>query len=572
MKKTFAGLHRFFRFRQIYLLLLCGVLSSIFWQNCSQPASVAEIEYQHAPDDLAKATAGDNTEGVRSDPNLKLNLVYEFAREVLIVLDKEDVSTPWVPLENPQPYVLPAPDGPKTLYIKFRNFNKRESDWIEMHYVLDTTAPEVTFGSSPATLTPRSDAEFQLNVTDNVSGVAMVECRRDTIAFASCPEVVNLTDLADGPHTFDVRARDIAGNTSEVKSFAWRVDATAPDLVIGTQPPPATPLRNATFAFTATDEGSSLTGFTCQLDALPAQPCVSPQNYTDLAAGDHNFKVTVKDAAGNPITKTVGWKIDFTPPTLAFTTTPKALGNLRAVSFFFTNTDTGSGIARTLCQLDTATPANCTSPANLTGVTDGAHVFNVATFDKAGNTKTISFNFTVDATNPDINPILTPTNYINSRAAAFQFNPDDGTGSGIATFECRVDDNDLSNCGVNKTFFSLANGPHSFQFKVTDRAGNFVVRNYNTYVDPENPTEPVFSIKPDKPSGRSVRILYESTDADSGLDGYYCSLDGETPVSCGREKNYSGLDPGSSHNFKVYSMDKAGNKSTNAGFNWSVAP
>jgi hypothetical protein len=50
------------------------------------------------------------------------------------------------------------------------------------------------------------------------------QCSLDGAAFSSCNSPVSYTGLASGPHTFDVRATDAAGNTDATPaSYAWSV-------------------------------------------------------------------------------------------------------------------------------------------------------------------------------------------------------------------------------------------------------------------------------------------------------------------------------------------------------------
>src|SRR5205823_6872762 len=125
----------------------------------------------------------------------------------------------------------------------------------------------------------------------------------DASAFAPCVSPRSYSGLADGSHSFQVRATDPTGNTDPTPaSYTWTVDTTPPD----TTPPDTTitaaPLAvsissSASFSFTATEAGST---FACQLDASPFAPRVSPKRYSRPDLGTHSFQLRATDAAGHP--------------------------------------------------------------------------------------------------------------------------------------------------------------------------------------------------------------------------------------------------------------------------------
>ena len=77
---------------------------------------------------------------------------------------------------------------------------------------IDTVSPETAIDSGPADEITTASATFTFSGTDATSGVASFECRFDGSAFAACTGPQTRTGLSIGPHTFDVRAIDRAGN------------------------------------------------------------------------------------------------------------------------------------------------------------------------------------------------------------------------------------------------------------------------------------------------------------------------------------------------------------------------
>ena len=75
---------------------------------------------------------------------------------------------------------------------------------------VDTVAPETTIDTAPAT--PISDADADFDFSADQPG-STFECRLDGGAWVACTSPRSYTSLAEGSHTFDVRATDAGGNT-----------------------------------------------------------------------------------------------------------------------------------------------------------------------------------------------------------------------------------------------------------------------------------------------------------------------------------------------------------------------
>ena len=77
--------------------------------------------------------------------------------------------------------------------------------------MIDTTVPNATIDSGPANPSNSADATFYFSSGDPA---ATFECRLDGGAFEVSRSPRAYTGLANGSHTFDVRAKDAANNTS----------------------------------------------------------------------------------------------------------------------------------------------------------------------------------------------------------------------------------------------------------------------------------------------------------------------------------------------------------------------
>ena len=171
----------------------------------------------------------------------------------------------------------------------------------------DATAPETTIASGPDGTVTGAAASFTFSASEPG---ASFECSLDSAPFAACTSPQAYAGLADGAHDFRVRATDAAGNTDATPATrSWTIDTTAPETTIGSGPTGTVTTDAASFTFSASEPGAS---FECSLDSAPFTACTSPQAYSGLADGAHDFRVRATDAAGNtdPTPATRSWTID----------------------------------------------------------------------------------------------------------------------------------------------------------------------------------------------------------------------------------------------------------------------
>ena len=177
---------------------------------------------------------------------------------------------------------------------------------------VDTTAPDTSIVSGPSGTVSSSAASFGVSSTEAGS---TLQCRLDGGAWSACTSPKAYSGLADGSHTFDVRATDAAGNTDATPATrTWTInttvpDTTAPDTSIASGPSGTVSSSAASFGVSSTEAGSTLQ---CRLDGGAWSACTSPKAYSGLADGSHTFDVRATDAAGNtdatPATRT--WTIN----------------------------------------------------------------------------------------------------------------------------------------------------------------------------------------------------------------------------------------------------------------------
>ncbi len=270
-------------------------------------------------------------------------------------------DAPWVSCLNPKSYTnLVA--GPHTFYVRaVDQAGNVDETPAEYSWTVDPVAPETTISVAPPTIAISVNATFQLASEPGVD----FECSLDNEPFVSCESPVEYTDLAAGDHTFAARAIDAAGNVdASPATHAWTIDL-APDTTIDTYPLATTASPNASFTFSSNEPGAS---FECSLDNASYSSCVSPRDYTGLAASEHTLRVRAIDSVGSvdqtPASYT--WTITPPPDTILGPVTPDMGVDLqtesRSVTFTFSSDQPGATFK---CGLDTDILTVCTSPAHL---------------------------------------------------------------------------------------------------------------------------------------------------------------------------------------------------------------
>ncbi|CAN5588266.1 hypothetical protein BH10ACI3_BH10ACI3_21140 [soil metagenome] len=441
-------------------------------------------------------------------------------------------------------------------------------------YTFDRTPPDTVITTQPTNPTASSTANFTF------TGGGTYECSLDGAPFTVCTGPKNYTGLSDGSHTFDVRAIDAVGNVDPTPAtYTWVVDATPPDTTILTSPSNPTNSANAAFTFTGNDgTGTGVFSYECSLDGAPFAACTTPANFNGLSDGSHTFNVRAIDVVGNvdPTPASYTWVVDATPPDTTILTNPSNPTNSASANFTFIGNDgTGTGVFSYECSLDGAPFAACTTPKSFSSLSDGSHTFNVRAIDVVNNVDPTpaSYTWVVDTTPPDTTILTHPSNPTNSASANFTFTGNDGTGTGVFSYECSLDGAPFAACTTPVNFSSLSDGSHTFSVRAIDVVNNVdpTPASYTWIVD-ATPPDTVIDTHPANPTN-SANAAFTFTGNDgtgTGVFSFECSLDGAPFAACSTPLNLSGLADGS-HTFNVRAIDVVGNVDlTPASFTWVV--
>lgn len=169
----------------------------------------------------------------------------------------------------------------------------------------DKTPPVTTITATPPPLANSAAGSFGFSANES----ATFSCRMDAGAWSGCSSPYPFSGVADGGHTFSVRATDLSANQETVPPvYSWTIDTAPPDTTITASPANPATTAGGSFSFSASESGGS---FTCALDNGSWSLCSSPFSFSGLADGTHTFSVRAIDPAGNvdPTPATDSWTI-----------------------------------------------------------------------------------------------------------------------------------------------------------------------------------------------------------------------------------------------------------------------
>jgi hypothetical protein len=145
----------------------------------------------------------------------------------------------FVPCSSPSGPALPLGDGPHAFEVRaIDGFGP--GDPVNQGFVVDTTAPETAIDSGPPSTTDSTSATISFLSPD--SDAVAFECSLDGGVWRTCTSPASYAGLAEGSHTFGVRAVDGAGNRdATAAAISFRIvpgsSITIPPRLIITRPP-----------------------------------------------------------------------------------------------------------------------------------------------------------------------------------------------------------------------------------------------------------------------------------------------------------------------------------------------
>ena len=430
-------------------------------------------------------------------------------------------------------------------------------------YIEDSVVPDTTIASGANGLTNDSTPTFGFSSNDGTAGF---ECRFDAVAYAACsgPGATHTPTvaLAQGAHTFSVRAVDQAGNVdASPATRSFTVDSAAPETTISSGANGPTNDTTPTFGFSSSESNST---FQCAIDAGAFAACSGPgatHTPAALSQGAHTFSVRATDQAGNvdasPATRS--FTVDSAAPETTISSGANGPTNDTTPTFGFSSSEPSSTFQ---CRFDSAAYVTCSGPGAThtptSTLSQGNHTFSVRAVDQAGNTDATPATraFTVDTAAPNTTVSSGASGPTNDTTPSFGFTSNDGN----ATFECRFDAAAYAACsgpGATHTpAAALSEGAHTFSVRAIDQAGNVdaspATRSFTVDTAPPNTT--ITS----GPSGatKNLTATFAFTSSESNST-FQCRMDTASFATCTSSKTYVTLT--GAHVFEVRAIDAAGN-------------
>jgi len=193
---------------------------------------------------------------------------------------------------------------------------------------------------------------------------------------------------------------------------------------------------------------------------------------------------------------------------------------------------------------------------------------NVASIAASTGNANSNVQVLLDVTPPDTAFGSKPSSLDSDTTPTFTFTGNDGNGSGVLSFECKVDNGDFAPCTTPYTTASLSDGEHTLQVRAIDLVGHVdpTPASYTWTIDTTAPAVPALS-SPDNSavitSTDVVTLTWEVVE-DEDVAGYEVTFNGESVDAGNVTQRVVGPLANGVYSWTVSVYDGAGNSSANA--------
>jgi parallel beta-helix repeat protein len=428
--------------------------------------------------------------------------------------------------------------------------------------------PSVLLDSPDSEYINTTDYELSFSTTDNISSTMNCSLYIDAVfnqsmsAANSEPNSFLIVDLEEGSHTLQVLCQDEVGNTaaSEVKEITS--DLTAPRVSL-LSPPDGYYGNDSMLAFSinATDDLSPTLNYSLFIDEVLVDSGTDPIIHLPVSEGNHNWSVSVTDAAGNKNdSETRHFNIDRTPPSLEvlepgeelvlITSDPHNLG------FVFNATDDIASVLSCSLYLDNITnQTNASivngelSSFNVSDLQQGLHIVYISCSDGAGNSAaSADYSVFVDFRPPSLELLSPEDGYFGSDSTiTFDFNATDEISDQVNS-SLYIDGGLYQTTTSNSFTVALPEGTHAWRIQAVDEAGNSNLSEERHLTLDQ--TAPVITVH--TPSSREVILSTNPVDVTfnfTATDDYAPGIDCSVYMDADVEYSNTSVQNGSSVSF-----------------------
>ncbi len=559
-----------------HIITLSGLMLLLGYQNCSRVEFAKDLVMQKEKINAGGLVLINNNDPYTTETDVQLTLANNNADEMYLTNDPTcETGGEWEAFATIKAWKLSAKNTDVKVYAKFRESGVPDvhSLCMDDSIVHDDVAPTIDVTKGVADFINTKETTIEFAAHDSGSGVQVSSCQNDSDAGVSCDNKVNRSNMPEGSHSVSISTRDKAGNRSAPVNVRFAVDLTAPSISFTGVPSKMSAYAHAEFEYAATDALSGVKGYQCKKSAAADWQNCGSKIGMDYAEGPQKFTVRAIDNAGNLSAELAyDWTIDLTIPTVKITKGPGPFSHIVKPVFEFEGIDGTSPITQFECMVDTMAAVACTSPYTTPELAAGPHKFQVVGVDKFGSKSAPAvYNWLIDLTDPKVTIVSGPTPATNSVIATIVFTATDME-SGISKIECQLDGGGYAPCTSPKNYPALAEGPHKFEVRATDKADNMsAVAVHLWSIDTTLPTIEIVSAPAPIANVTIGEFVLKATDPNGGkIARIECKIDAMTAYeTCTSPKIYTALAEGA-HIFSTRAVDEAGNLSIVKTHSWSI--
>ena len=418
-------------------------------------------------------------------------------------------------------------EGSHTVKIGLLDKAGVSADERSFTFIIDKTAPQLRMSLNGSGV-GNGTTGIQLTTPASV-GISVIDANKDTqdltrrtvIAYpgggnsdlsVNIPEGVTLME-AEGDYTVSFKAVDLAGNSSETYTMAFRVDTAAPEVSITGIPGGGASRSDVNVTFTIKDsfywdltsakatiykaiDGSAERVF----EDLSLTPNSAQYSISRLINEDGEYRMTLAatDKVGHSADTSATFILDGTAPLIEllgvknYDSTDKDVTlNIKVTEAFFktnslkiTGTRTDIDGKKTDVKFSSYS-VNSSSVSNIKQLfkEDGIYDLDIVSQDKAGNRDEKKLHFTIDKTAPELIKDLTDIDGVSMNSFTWNYKIDEIVRDlTVCQVSVYVDGTEYD--GVSK----LANGSHVLKIVAEDELGHKTEKTINLVIDDITPT------------------------------------------------------------------------------------